>query len=42
MGLRKHGVGQVLPEEGEPVQKTANQQDWSEEDEQDLEQEIKE
>lgn len=41
MSLRKHGVGEVLPEEGEDLTKTAKQ-DWSEEDEKDLDQETKE
>lgn len=40
MTLRKHGVGEVLPEPGE-AQKTASQRPWTEEDEQALREESK-
>lgn len=38
MAIRKHGVGEVLPEDDEPAQHTASQQ-WSDEDEQALQEE---
>jgi hypothetical protein len=39
MAFKKHGTGQVLPEEDQP--KTASAQQWDEDDEQALEDESK-
>jgi hypothetical protein len=42
VGLRKHGVGQIIePESEQDLSKTASK-DWSEEDEEDLAKESKE
>jgi hypothetical protein len=41
MSIRKHGTGQVLPEDQEQP-KTASAQQWDEEDEKALDEESKE
>lgn len=39
MGIRKHGVGEVLPDQTDLAKQASSQQEWSEQDEQDLHEE---